>query len=277
MPKQRSKDASGSESKTGELSKIQAFTVERVHRSVLKNAPYNPRHITERGKAKLRETLKRVGLVQPLVWNKRSGNLVGGHQRIKQIDALEGTSDYYLDVAVVDVDDKREKELNVLLNNTDVGGGWELDKLKEILQDEEIDLEATGFDNAEIMKLFGEAPTGERGDQGEELSQKLKDLKDTFANLERSNAQKDDRDFYNVVVFGTAEDRLEFLKEFGFEDNRYIDGRTLIAILRQFKASQNVGGNVKPRSKKPKSSSDGGAVPSDGAAADITEGAGKPA
>src|SRR5579871_292198 len=128
MPKPQSNDANGSESSpttAGAVSKFQNFTTETVHRSVLKNAPYNPRHITERGKAKLKETLKRVGLVQPLVWNRRSGNLVGGHQRLKQLDALEGKSDYSLTVAVVDVDDKRERELNVLLNNTDVGGEWE--------------------------------------------------------------------------------------------------------------------------------------------------------
>lgn len=284
MPRRRSKDASGSESKqakpapiqTGALSKFQAFTTETVHRSVLKNAVYNPRHITERGKVKLRGVLERVGLVQPLVWNRRSGNLVGGHQRIKALDTLEGKSDYLLTVSVVDVDEKREKELNLLLNNTDVGGEWELDKLKGMLQDTELDLVATGFDEAELLKLFGEAPAKDDGDHGKELSEKLQDMKDTFANLERSEAAKDDRDYYNVVVFGTADDRLDFLKEFGFEDNRYIHGPTLVAILRDYKARANGVGDVNGSAVKTELPLEERAVPSNSVSGDVSEGAAKP-
>lgn len=41
----------------------------------------------------------------PLVWNRRTGILVSGHQRLKALDALEGTEDYELTVSVIDVDD----------------------------------------------------------------------------------------------------------------------------------------------------------------------------
>ncbi|MDB6024023.1 MAG: nuclease [Verrucomicrobiales bacterium] len=223
---------------SGKISKFQAFTVADIHRSQWINAPYNPRHMTARAKVKLRETLKSVGLVQPLVWNKRSGNGVGGHQRISQIDALEGTADYCLTVAVIDVDDKRERELNVLLNNPEVCGDWDLEKLKEVLAFEDVELLNTGFDAAEFMKLFGEAPSNANPDHQDALAEQMRKVKEAYAKLSQSNLSKDDTDFYNVVIFASTNDRKEFLDEFGFEENRYIDGRTLTQLLRQFKVEQ---------------------------------------
>jgi hypothetical protein len=80
-----------------------------MNRSQLKAAPYNPRILSEAAKRKLRTGLKKHGLVAPLTFNKRTGNMVGGHQRLDQLDALAGTANYELDVAVIDVDEVREK------------------------------------------------------------------------------------------------------------------------------------------------------------------------
>lgn len=246
MRKQPSKGGNGSaSSKTaGELSKFQSFTTETVHRSQLKGAPYNPRYITASAKAKLKETLARVGLVQPIVWNKRTGNIVGGHQRLSQIDSLEGKSDYSLTVAVLDVDEKREREINILLNNQDVAGEWDLEKLKKIL-DAEIDLLNTGFDNAAFMQMFGEAPSQPKSAHQEDLAKQLAEVKAAYEKLHESSRSKDDTDFYNVVVFGSYNERAEFLKEFGLADNRYIDGRTLVKILRDIKEAKSATNGVK--------------------------------
>ena len=223
------------QSGSGGVSRFQSFTTETIHRSAFKNAPYNPRYLSERARVKLKESLQRVGLVQPIVWNRRTGNIVGGHQRLKQIDALEGKQDYSLTVAVLDVDEKRERELNVLLNNQEVAGEWDMEKLKALLQ-EEVDLLNTGFDQAEFMKMFGEAPSQPSSKHQEDLSKQLAAVKEAYEKLRKMGRTKDDMDFYNVVVFGCFNERKEFLDEFGFEDNRYIDGRTLLQILRGYKA-----------------------------------------
>lgn len=256
MPKQQSNDGNGSESSnTGELSQFQKFTTKTVHRSQLKGAPYNPRYIKAAAKAKLRETLARVGLVQPIVWNERSGNIVGGHQRIGQLDALEGKPDYCLTVAVLDVDDARERELNLLLNNENVTGEWDLEKLKKIL-DDEIEMINTGFDHADFMQMFGEAPSQPKSEHQEDLSKQLADVKAAYEKLAASSRSKDDTDFYNVVVFGSYNERSEFLKEFGFADNRYIDGRVLTEVFRSLrKATSDTGGRdegARPRVAKKK-------------------------
>jgi DNA modification methylase len=59
--------------------------------------------------------------VQPVVWNKRTGNVVGGHQRLRAL-AAEGATE--VDVAVVDLGDAEEKALNLALNSESIQGSW---------------------------------------------------------------------------------------------------------------------------------------------------------
>ena len=76
------------------VTRFQSFVVEEVGRELLKNAPYNPRRITDDARARLKAKIEKVGLVTPLVWNRRTGNLVGGHQRLSILDELEARQDY---------------------------------------------------------------------------------------------------------------------------------------------------------------------------------------
>lgn len=222
---------------TGKLARLQTFTMEVVSRKDIKEAPYNPRQITEVARTKLRTGLQKVGLVQPLVWNKRTGNLVGGHQRLKELDRDEKSRDYSLTVAAIDVDEPTEKAINVLLNNQDVAGDWDLPKLKEILDSKEFDIEKSGFDWAAFAQMFGEAPSQPKEEHQREIMEGRLKACEAYAKLHESHATKDDTDFYCVVVFGSYGDRKEFLDEFGFDDNRYIDGRTLVKVFREVKAS----------------------------------------
>ena len=95
------------------LSKYQKFEVEVISRGEIHGADYNPRVISEDARKRLKRMLAKHGLVQPLVWNRRTGNLVSGHQRLSQLDQLERSQDYDLQVSVVDVDEREEKLLNV--------------------------------------------------------------------------------------------------------------------------------------------------------------------
>ncbi len=54
-------------------------------------AVYNPRKDLQPGDAdyeKLKKSILEFDMVEPLVWNKRTGNLVGGHQRLKILKEL---------------------------------------------------------------------------------------------------------------------------------------------------------------------------------------------
>lgn len=142
----------------GGLSEFQKFEVQRVHRSQLKLADYNPRQNLSRHKRqKLEKNLRSVGMVTAIIWNKRTGNIVGGHQRLQALDALEGDQDYTLDVSVVDMPAERERTQNVFLNNPLVQGTWDMQLLGEILREDPAGIEATGFDPMDVQVMFDDA------------------------------------------------------------------------------------------------------------------------
>jgi DNA modification methylase len=121
-------------------------------------APYNPRVDLKPGDPdyeKLDGSIKEFGCVEPLVWNERTGNLVGGHQRFKILQA-QGVTE--VDVSIVDLSLEREKALNIALNK--IQGAWDEEKLAELLQElsqvPDFNVTVTGFDHAEINCLFDE-------------------------------------------------------------------------------------------------------------------------
>ena len=119
-------------------------------------APYNPRvDLKPGGRAydQLKGSIKEFGCVEPLVWNERTGTLVGGHQRLKVLRELEHQD---VEVVVVDLTLEKEKALNLALNK--IQGDWDEDKLatllKELQQLPDFDVSLTGFDLPEISELF---------------------------------------------------------------------------------------------------------------------------
>lgn len=200
---------------------LESYELVEIDRSQLKNAPYNPRVLSDSAKRKLKAGLKKHGLVAPLTWNKRTGYLVGGHQRISIMDALMGKKDYKLNVAQIDVDDAREKELNILLNNTASMGDWDIGALGEMFEDKTLDIEGTGFDAADIYKMFGEASFKDRGEDLKNLGDQLREIQDQYRNIASSNKDKNSEEFYAVVVFSSASEMSDFLIKYDLPDNRY--------------------------------------------------------
>lgn len=142
---------------TTALAKSQKFEMRRLHRSELKAAPYNPRAMDGYARKKLKDNLSRVGLLMPLVWNEETGNLVAGHQRLVAMDAIEGGVDYELDVAVVKLSLRQEKEQNVFLNNPSVQGAFDLEALEKLVADvENFSWDKAGFELMEVESTFPE-------------------------------------------------------------------------------------------------------------------------
>ena len=92
--------------------------MEEVNRSEIKNNEYNLRKLSDKAKKKLKDNLEKVGLIQPITWNRITGNIVSGHQRVALLDSLHKSKKYSLSVAVVEMDEKTEKEQNIFMNNT---------------------------------------------------------------------------------------------------------------------------------------------------------------
>ena len=92
----------------------------------LEGAPYNPRTISPEALTGLGESVRRFGLVQPVIWNRRTRRIVGGHQRVKAL-AVQGVVE--TDVVVVDLPEGEEKALNLALNSQAIAGEWTPDAL----------------------------------------------------------------------------------------------------------------------------------------------------
>lgn len=120
----------------------------------LKPADYNPRRDLQPEDAeyqKLRRSIEEFGYVEPIIWNERTGRVVGGHQRLKVL--LEKGAEE-IEAVVVDLDERDEKILNVLLNK--VKGRWDIGKLADLLQelDEAGAMDLTGFEDWELQSLL---------------------------------------------------------------------------------------------------------------------------
>jgi DNA modification methylase len=123
----------------------------------LRPAAYNPRVDLQPGDLmyeKLLQSVDEFGYVEPVIWNQRTGNIVGGHQRYKVLVQL-GYDE--IDCVVVDLDEQREKALNIALNK--IQGDWEPQKLSELLDQLDktgIGYDITGFVEKDVIKLWQE-------------------------------------------------------------------------------------------------------------------------
>ncbi len=221
---------------SGGRSSHEKFEMVTVHRSQLKDAPYNPRVISDRAKQLIRDNIRKVGLVQPIIWNKRTGNIVGGHQRIAALDSAEGGSDYTLTVAQVDLDAKTEKEQNVFLNNSNAMGDFNIEALEKMLA-EDVNLENAGFSQAEVYQLFGDAVGAGGWEIQAKLGEQAREAHERYHAIANGQGKKrDGDDFFVVLVFKDREHREEFSAAVGQADNRYLDGAQLLA---RFKALES--------------------------------------
>lgn len=118
-------------------------------------AVYNPRRDlspTSPAYRKLKASLERFGLVEPLVWNEPTGRVVGGHLRLRILKEL-GVAE--VPVSVVHLSDAQEKALNVVLNNHEAQGRYDPAKLADILDELNglPEMADTGFDAAALRAL----------------------------------------------------------------------------------------------------------------------------
>jgi|GEM_PF-67905 len=223
----------------------QKFVVARISRKQIKNAPYNPRQIDDHARKKLAGNIEKKGLLDTLVWNKRSGNLVSGHQRLSVLDARaakKGLASYLLDVAVVDLSDKDEKEQNIFFNNPSAQGTYDVDGLGKMLTVDGVDYKQSGFDDMDLQLIFEDteykvtmfdtdgAPKSVKDDleQLEEIQRMKRERKEHRERDQTAN----DSEFFAVVTFPDRDAQGAFMERVGMSRNdRYVDGVRLQSNL----------------------------------------------
>lgn len=131
--------------------------METIKITELKESEYNPRKIDNFNFKNLCESIKKHGILSPLVINtypSRENIIIAGHQRLKAAKEI-GLTD--VPIIKVKLDEANEKALNLALNK--ISGTFEEDKLIDLIeginnQNEDI-LKQTGFSTEEITYLLG--------------------------------------------------------------------------------------------------------------------------
>lgn len=226
-----------------ELSKYFTSETIEINRSEINLADYNPRSISAETRKKLKQNIKKNGLLGGLVYNLRTKTLVSGHQRISVLDELNNypDNDYLVKVEAIDVDEQREKELNVWFNNTSVQGQWDYDMLAQIIPDIDYknagltdeDLQLIGIDftlqteeeqsiTDDINNLI--APVQNQKDSvkqaKKELSQaeKIAHNKEVKAQVMQDAQEKaENMESYVMISFDTYKAKAAFMERFGFD------------------------------------------------------------
>lgn len=239
------------------LQKYFSSTIAEVRRSEINPAVYNPRTIDDEGKRNLKRSVKNYGILGGIIVNSRTGNtIVGGHQKVAILDEINKYpgNDYFLRVELIDVDIKKEKTINTLLNNPAVGGKWDYDKLRELIPDidykdaglTEADLNMIGVDFLlqteeenelasaieEMMLPVTEEKEAERAQKQAEKQlereakiQHMKDVKEQVKEQAMKTTQ--DMDAYLMLSFDTFEAKAEFCERFGINPyDKFFKGET---------------------------------------------------
>lgn len=215
-------------------SRYQSFETETIRRDQIKGAPYNPRFIDDAAKKRLKAAIRKHGLVEPLTWNRRTGNLVGGHQRLDVLDALERSRDYELTVSVIDVDEQTEAELNVQLNNPSMQGEWDIDKLAGMIDEFDFTAADLGFSELDIDLLFDgddrfsklyETP------EVEETEDHIAEVRESRAEGKRKLDEGNNINWYVIIVFHDEAEREAFMKRISVPAyEQYITGEQVERI-----------------------------------------------
>ncbi len=180
--------------------------VREIEIEKLNEAPYNPRIKLEPGMPeweKLKRSIEEFDNIVPLVWNERTGNLVGGHQRLAVLKSLGRTT---ADVSVVDLDENEEKILNIALNK--IKGRWDYDKLAGLIG---------GFDE-QVAALSGFA--------AEEIAVMLASNEDLYGEEDEDYSEWDEDgddlviggSYVLTLVFANAELAAEWAENNGYKD-----------------------------------------------------------
>lgn len=224
-----------------EKTKFQRFDTVRMRRSEIVPHPKNPRQIAPKAARRLKGKMKDVGLIQPIIVNRRTGYIVGGHQRLSTLDSLEKydpatqANDYLLDVSVCELSDAQELEMLVFLNNPSAEGQFDLDLLADLNLDMGVGFAAMGFDQIDVDLMFdGDARFSELFADSAEVSEtkeKLEKVKAARSEGVANMKDKNSAEFYFVVVCRDDDELREIKRRLGVQAHeQFVSGDAVLGV-----------------------------------------------
>ena len=214
-------------------------SLKKININDITPSDYNPRKISDKDFDKLKKSLKEFGLVDPIIINLKTNNIIGGHQRFDVLYNDDPNKDLYLmelgdigwvleDTELHIKDEAHEKALNLALNR--MGGEFDIEKLNPLLDElEELDLgELTGFDldleeisyDIEVVYSDDDEEDDYDGDDDDYFYEIESDDKDSVES-DRESAKTPNRtikygDIYkiknNIIMFGDSDDEDDLME-----------------------------------------------------------------
>ena len=114
--------------------------------------PENPRHISNEALDKLKDSMRLFDDIAGIVWNRRTKQLVAGHQRMKIIRSENSNIDLDevrdekgvlktlkikntpYEIRVVDWPEKKQKAANIIANSPQIQGIFDVNKLIDVIE-----------------------------------------------------------------------------------------------------------------------------------------------
>jgi len=155
------------------MSAIKNWKVKKVKLANIKPFPGNPRTISKKAQEGLRKSIERFGYVEPIVWNERTGHILGGHQRYA-ILIEKGVEEATM--VVVDLSPEEEAAVNITLNNPKIEGEFD-DTVLDLLKSLEGDTEAFSDLRLDALRTSLEASFSKPSKEGEEQGKEQEDEK----------------------------------------------------------------------------------------------------
>lgn len=241
-----------------ELNKYIKSLSGEVKRSEITLAAYNPRKISGDARKRLKANIKRIGIIGGLIWNKTTGNLLAGHQRILILDELNGydgteKTDYLIRLDIVELDTKTEVEQNIFLNNRNIQGEYDNTLLADLIP--QIDYELAGLSEFDLNMIAIEVPVfnisehlntvkddfkalteKEKAINAQTYEEKKQSIIDKKEAITQGLASENAIDKWVTVSFTNVEEKVAFMELLGYtSETKIIKGEPLLDIVAQLK------------------------------------------
>lgn len=189
----------------------------------LRASEYNPRKHSKEQADQLMESIKRFGMIDPVICNAvadRKNVIIGGHFRAEVAKSLGMLTVPVVYVQIVDIE--KEKELNIRLNKNT--GEFDLDLLAEF---DEAFLSDIGFDSQDLDDIFPAEDNPEQFDLEKELNKlNIQDIKVQKGDIYELNGSR--------LMCGDSTIEVDMLKLMGDEraDMTFTDPPYILDYLR---------------------------------------------
>lgn len=220
-----------------EVSKYEQWVPLVICRKDIKNLKRNPRTISAAAKRRLKKIIETDGLLGPVNYNPKTGNVYGGNQRLAILDALEGNDTYKLTVAAAKkLSPARERKAVTYLNSAEAQGDWDLAALSNWLKEspdfdpKNFDPEEYGFSQVSLEVALGADGAGIFAPANEETQAVVDDLAE-MSTARDTESPESDEDSDDIAEKNAAVERRQKMREKGKADHEAGDTEKIAYVF----------------------------------------------